>query len=81
MKKELESFKNKLENIQKSISDLKSEAENIRSYYKYQNEETRSISEDFIVSYSNCSDIECIIDSIDSLIEYEEEQECDCDEE
>lgn len=47
---------------------------------KHQNEETRSISEDFILSYSNRCDIYSIVEGLDNLIEYEENEECDCEE-
>lgn len=81
MKPNLEQFKSKLQSIQKQFESLKKEAEEIRSWYKYQNETTDSYSEAFIVNFSYFDGFESIIDDIDSLIEYEEDQNCDCEEE
>lgn len=65
----------KLEAIKQQLEALKTDMENIRSYYKYQNDETRSISEDFIVTYSNMGDIQCLQDLIEELLIIETEDE------
>ena len=74
-KESLNKTKEKLAIIKKMIDDLKSEMEEIRGHYKYQNDETRSISEDLIVNYSNRSEIDQWDESIDELINWEEEGE------
>lgn len=75
-------MKNQLVKFKKLLLDIDSKfvlafglVEEIRSYYKYQNEETDSISEDLIVGFCNCNEVCHLIDNIDDLIEYEEDLE------
>lgn len=56
----------------------RSVAERIRSHYKYQNEETDSMSENFIVSYFNTvGELEGLLDSINELNDHRLEEEDD----
>lgn len=57
--------------LKRKFEQLASEAEYVRSYYKYQNSETDSLSEDFIVSFSN-QDVDGAFDAILDLLDYEE---------
>jgi hypothetical protein len=81
MKERLNLFAQKLTALRSSISNLQKEAEEIRSYYKHQNEETRSSSEGFIISYSSLDgEVDYVLDCVNDLIDYEENLECDCEE-
>ena len=71
-KDKLNKFKEKLVKAYELEQEIKKEAEEIRSWYKHQNEETRSISEDFIVNIANYGDYGEAAESIDELIAYEE---------
>ena len=71
-KAKLNKFKEKLVKAYELEQEIKKEANEIRSWYKYQNEETRSISEDLIVNISNDGCYEEASEYIDDLIEYEE---------
>ena len=72
---ELKEFKQLLLKINDLEQEIEKKAEKIRSYYKYQNEETDSISEDFIVTVVNRYGWDEADEFIDSLIEYEGEDD------
>jgi len=72
MKDKLTKMKESLRKLHNLQQQVKSEAEEIRTYYKHQNEETRSISEDFIVNIANDGDPEEAEAFIDDLIAYED---------
>lgn len=75
MKEKLEAFKSQIEEMRKKFVSLKDDADYIRSYYKHQNDETRSTSESFIVHYSGYFEFESLIENLDELISYEEDLE------
>jgi len=70
---ELEVLKEKLRVIQDHIVDAHKDMEKMRSYFKYQSEDTHQISESAIVNWANFeADSETIInilDDIDELME------------
>ena len=78
---DIKHFKEKLIKLQEDFENLEKEAENIRSWYKYQNETTDSYSESFIVNFKYFDGFESVIEDLDSLIEYEEDQNCKCEDE
>lgn len=77
MKERLLKLKKDLNSLQIQKELLGAEAEEIRSYYKHQNSDTDSDSESFIISFVS-GDLNGSIDALESLIDYEEEIECDC---
>ena len=67
-------FENELYDIVRKLKSLSSEAEFIRSWYKYQDSNSmKSASESFIVSYESL-DIEGMIESLQELVENEDDQ-------
>ena len=73
MLKKLKELRDKVQQLDEQAKLLSKEMTDIRQYYKYQNDQTDSISEDLIVTYANMSDLQSLVDSLEELIEYEEE--------
>lgn len=70
---ELVNLKLKLRKMKNIYDEITYDMNKLRDYYKYQNGDTDSCSEDIIVTFSNYMEIDSIIDGIDELIEYENE--------
>jgi hypothetical protein len=59
-----------MNDIKIKLEDIKSNMEEIRSYYKYQNEDTDSTSESMICSFAGLH-VDDIIDHLQELRDYE----------
>ncbi len=76
MRVQLEEVRNELLDVHSRLIELFKKSEEIRKYYKYQNSDTDSISESFIVSHANIiGDIYGLTCDLDELIEIEDEDE------
>ena len=71
MLQRLKEVRDKIQALDEQAKLLSKEMEEIRSHYKYQMNETRSISESLIVNYVNMSDLEGLVEDLNELIEYE----------
>lgn len=71
MLQRLKEVRDKIQASDEQAKLLSKEMEEIRSHYKYQMNETRSISESLIVNYFNMSDLEGLVEDLNELIEYE----------
>lgn len=73
MKKETSELREEISSIHKEMQQLFKKVEKVRSYYKYQCEETDSSSESFIINFNNLiGDTYGVICDLDELIEWEE---------
>jgi hypothetical protein len=76
MKTQLEEVKNELLGVHSRLVELFKKSEEIRKYYKYQNRETDSVSESFIIGHANIiGEIYGLTCDLDELIEMEREDE------
>lgn len=73
---DIEILRNDLQNLVAQLEGLRTDAEKIRLFYKYQNEEMDSESQAFIVSYEN-GDYESAIIHLDELAALHDEFICE----
>lgn len=66
---ELVVLKRKLEIISGHIKDADRDMEKMRSYFKYQNGDMDSLSEELIVGWQGFTDVDSLVEQVEELIE------------
>lgn len=72
--KDVEILLKRVKAVESSLKELAPDVKALRSYFKYQDNFTDDLSESIIVSYNN-SDVGCMRDELESLIEYLKDEE------
>lgn len=77
MKMEILKLESQLRDVHRELQRLFKDGETIRKYYKYQNSNTDSTSESFIVGFSSViGDTYSLICDLEELVELDSECEC-----